>query len=327
MKKKIFILYISLSLVASFHFTAVPAVGAAAFPEKPITLVVHSGAGGGSDIFARTLAAGFDKNRFLPQPIIVENKPGGSGAIAFAYVAGKKNDPYYLLTAVVSLLTVPLIGTSPVTYKNFTPLANFSFDEYVVIARADSKYRSMKEVIADAKSSPKKVTIGGAQVGSADSICTYLIEKDAGVKFNYVVFNSGGAVNTAILGGHVDIAISNPSESLEFMKAGKMKVLGSFSERRLEAMPDIPTLKEQGINAIYVVNRGLAAPADIPKDARKTLEEGFHKYFESDVFKNYVRENMQTAVWMDGEKFGKWLDAENVRYAEILRDMGLIKKK
>ncbi len=251
--------------------------GAAKFPEKPITLVVHAGAGGGSDIFSRTLSATFDKEKLLPQPIVVENKPGGSGAIAFAYVAGKKRDPYFLLTAVTSFLTTPILRKSQITYKEFTPIANFAFDEYMVIVRAESKYKSMKDIVNDAKANPKKITVGGTQLGSSDSICAYLIEKAAGVQLNYIVFNSGGEVNAALMGGHIDIAVANPGEALELAKANKVRTLGVFSEKRLAGAPDVPTLKEQGLNAIYVQNRGLVAPEGIPEDARKVLEEAFLK--------------------------------------------------
>ena len=129
---------------------------AGTFPSKPITIVVHAGAGGGSDIFARTLASAFEKEKLLPQPIVVENKPGGSGAIAFAYVAGKKGDPHFLLTAVTSFLTTPLRGGIPVSYKDFTPIANFAFDEYMVIVKNGSRFDSMKAVIdADTSNSLK----------------------------------------------------------------------------------------------------------------------------------------------------------------------------
>jgi putative tricarboxylic transport membrane protein len=123
----------------------------------------------------------------------------------------------------------------------------------------------------------------------------------------------------------VDIAVSDPGEALELIKAGKVKALGTFSEKRLEAALNIPTLREQGINATYVVNRGLAAPADIPADAHKALEDALHKYYESDSFKKYTKDNIITAAWMDGEKYGKWLDGENVRYTEVLKAMNLIK--
>ncbi len=301
------------------------AYGATNFPTKPITLVVHAGAGGGSDIFSRTLSAAFDKEKILPQPIVVENKPGGSGAIAFAYVAGKRQDPYFLLTAVTSFLTTPILRKSQVTYKDFTPIANFAFDEYMVIVRAESKYKAIKDIVEDAKANPKKITVGGTQLGSSDSICAYLIEKAAGVKLNYIVFNSGGEVNAALMGGHIDIAVANPGEALELAKAKKVRTLGVFAEKRLTGAPDVPTLKEQGLDAIYVQNRGLVAPAGLPEDARSLLEEGLLKYTKSDIYKKYVRENMLSDAWMDGPAFGKWLDKEHARYQEVLKAMGLLK--
>jgi len=299
--------------------------GAAKFPEKPITLVVHAGAGGGSDIFSRTLSATFDKEKLLPQPIVVENKPGGSGAIAFAYVAGKKRDPYFLLTAVTSFLTTPILRKSQITYKEFTPIANFAFDEYMVIVRAESKYKSMKDIVNDAKANPKKITVGGTQLGSSDSICAYLIEKAAGVQLNYIVFNSGGEVNAALMGGHIDIAVANPGEALELAKANKVRTLGVFSEKRLAGAPDVPTLKEQGLNAIYVQNRGLVAPEGIPEDARKVLEDALLKYTKTTIFRDYIKENMLSEAWMDGPTFGKWMEAEYARYQVLLKEMGLLK--
>jgi putative tricarboxylic transport membrane protein len=299
---------------------------AAGFPDKPITIIVHAAAGGGSDIFARTLAAANDKDKFFPQPVVVENKPGGSGAIAFAYVAGKKKDPYFVVTAVTSFLTTPLQGRSPISYKEFTPIANFAFDEYMMMVNTNSKYKSIKDVVAAAKANPQKITVGGTQLGSSDSICAYLIEKAAGIKLNYVVFNSGGEVNAALLGGHIDLAVSNPGEALELMKANKVRLLGVFAEKRLAGAPEIPTMKEQGLDTIYVQNRGLCAPAGIPDDARKVLEEGFLKYYKSEAFKKYCKDNLLTEAWMDGATFGKWLDQENARYAVMLKDMGLIKK-
>ena len=301
------------------------AYGAAKFPEKPITLVVHAGAGGGSDIFARTLSATFEKEKLLPQPIVVENKPGGSGAIAFAYVGGKKDDPYFLLTAVTSFLTTPILRKSSITHKDFTPVANFAFDEYIVIVKADSKFKTMKDIVEAAKATPKKITVGGTQLGSSDSVCAYLIEKAAGVQFNYIVFNSGGEVNAALMGGHIDWAVANPGEAMELAKANKVRTLGVFAEKRLPGSPDIPTLKEQGYNAIYVQNRGLVGPAGMPPEVRKVYEEAFQKYMKTEVWRTYVKDNLLSEAWMDGATFGKWLDGEHARYSDVLKAMGLVK--
>lgn len=297
------------------------------FPEKPITLVVHASAGGGSDIFARTLAAAFEKEKILPQPIVVENRPGGSGATAFSYVYGKKGDPYFLLTAVTSFLTTPMLQaeTLKFNYKDFTPIANFAFDEYMLMVRADSKYKTVKDIVDDAKAKPKEIKVGGTQFGSADSICTYLLEKAAGVKFNYIVFNSGGEVNAALLGGHIEYAVTNPGEALELAKAGKVRLLSVFAEKRLADAPDVPTMKELGYDAVYVQNRGLVAPGGIPEAERKVLEAAMLKYTQTDTFKKYIKDNLLTAAWMDGATFGKWLEAEYTRHLGILKDMGVLK--
>ena len=195
------------------------------------------------------------------------------------------------------------------------------------MVNVNSKYKSVKDVVTDAKANPQKITVGGTQLGSADSVCAYYLEKAAGIKLNFIVFNSGGEVNAALLGGHIDLAVSNPGEALELMKAKKVRLFGVYAEKRLAGAPDVPTLKEQGINAVYVQNRGLCAPADIPEDARKVLEEALLKYTKTETYKKYVKENMLSEAWMDGAAFGKWLDEENGRYAVLLKDMGLIKKK
>jgi putative tricarboxylic transport membrane protein len=145
------------------------------------------------------------------------------------------------------------------------------------------------------------------------------------VQFNYIVFNSGGEVNAALLGGHIDFAVANPGEALELAKANKVRNLGVFAEKRLAGAPEVPTLKELGIDAVYVQNRGLVAPAGIPGDARKALEAGLQKYAKSGIFKKYVSDNMLSEAWMDGPTFGNWLDKEHTRYQTVLKDMGLLK--
>ncbi len=301
-----------------------PATGAG-FPEKPITFIVHASAGGGSDIFARTLTANFEKDKLLPQPVVVENKPGGSGAIAYAYVASKRKDPYFLLTATPSFLTTPILRKSTFGYKDFTPIANFAFDDFFVMVKADSKYHAMKDLIAEARIAAKKVTVGGTQLGGSDSIATYLVEKAANVKFNFIVFNGGGEVNAALMGGHIDVAMTNPGEALELAKANKVRLLGTLAQKRLPSAPDIPTLREQGLDAVFQQHRGVVAPAGISEDARKVLEGAMQRYAKSAAYRKYAEENFLSEGWMDGAAYGKYLDREAVGYPDVLQGMGLLK--
>lgn len=311
---------VALGLVAG------PAVAAEVkYPNKPITLVVQASAGGGSDIFARGIAAGFEKHKLLPQIIAVENKTGGSGAVAFAYVAGKKGDPYYLLNASASFLGVPLMGRSPVNYKSFTPVASLAYDEFVLFVKADSKFKTAQDVVAAAKGKPKTVMAGGSMLGASDSICVYLMEKAGGVKFNYITFPGGSDVNTAILGGHVDFGVGNPADALELAKAGKVRLLGVFAEKRLRQMPELPTMKEQGIDAVFMQGRGIVMPAGVGAAERQTVEDALLKYTKTQDWKTYLETNMLTEAWLDGPAYARWLDEWNGKYAVILKEMGAIK--
>ncbi len=301
--------------------------GASKFPEKPITLVVGSGPGSGVDILGRVIAATFEKHKLLPQPIVVENKTGGSHAVAMAYVGGKKKDPYYLMAVTTLLLLTPLQGNSPINYKDFTPICNLSFDENVLIVNVNSKYKSIMDVVADAKANPEKITMAGSNFGGPGHINTYLIEKAAGIKLKFVSFSGGGDALVALLGGHVDLTLLNPTEVMELLKAKKVRVLGVLPEKRLAGFPDLPTLKEQGVNVLGIgMNRGLCAPGGIPEDARKILEEAFFKFTKTEEYKKLHRDNIITEGWLDGAAFSKYLDQENERSAAILKDMGLLKK-
>ncbi len=305
------------------------AYGAPKFPEKPITLVVHSAPGGGSDSFARMLAAANDKEKFLPQPIVVENKPGGSGAVAFAYVAGKRKDPYFLVTTVSSFLTTPLLTATGVTYKDFTPIASFANDENILIVNANSKYKSLKDIVAAAKAAPETLTVGTQMAGSLGAICTYQFETSAGIRIKNVVLGSGADSVVQVLGGHVDMTICNPGEALELAKANKVRILGVFAQKRLAEAPAVPTFKDEGFDNVPGApnNRGLCAPGGIPEDARKVLEAAFFRYSKSETWKKYVKDNMLALEWMDGPTYGKWLKEQDERYRTIYKEIGVLKEK
>lgn len=224
------------------------------------------------------------------------------------------------------LLAVPIVRKASVTYKDFTPIANFAFDDFILVVRNDPRFKSVADVVAEAKAHPKKVMAGGTQVGSTDSIGTYLFEKAAGVQFNYISFTGAGEVNAALMGGHVDLAMLNPGEAMELAKAKKVRVLCVMAEKRHPGAPDVPACREQGVDVVWRQHRGLAAPAEIPGEARKVLEEAFFKCTQTAGFKKYLEDNSIADGWMDGSTFGAWMARESNRYQEILTGMGLLKK-
>lgn len=296
------------------------------FLTKPIEFVVHSGAGGGSDFMARMVQNIIEKEKMTTHTIVVVNRPGGSGAVAFAYVAGKKGDPHYWLTTTTSFLTTPLQVKSKYDYKDFTPLANLCYDDNFIVVRSESPYKNMRELVEAAKKKPGELKTGVSQALSADLFTFHLIEKETGAKLNHIPFKSGGEVDIALLGGHVDVATSNPATALSHVEAKKMRVLGVTSEKRMEQVPDIPTLKEQGINVVFQQFRAIAAPKDIPGEALKYYEDLFRKLSNSKMWKEkYVKENMLTWDYKNSAETYKMWASENERLAKIMNEMGLIK--
>ncbi|MGI6130179.1 MAG: tripartite tricarboxylate transporter substrate binding protein, partial [bacterium] len=275
------------------------------YPEKPITFLVPMSAGGGSDVMARTIASVMQKDGILPQPLVVENKPGGSGSIGWSYVAGKIGDPYIISTVSSSFWTTPLAGNSPVSYKDFTAISALAMDPFLLMVKEDSPYKTLEDLLEDAKKRPGDISVSGASGWSDDRVCTALLEKAAGVEFNYVPFEGGGDAMTTLLGGHVDLCWANAGEALTQLEAKKARALASTNDDKLTALPDVPTFKELGLGEVtFYQFRGIVAPRDIPEEAVKVLEEAFRKLNNSPTWKkDYVEPNMVTPRYLPADEF------------------------
>jgi putative tricarboxylic transport membrane protein len=293
---------------------------------EPIEYVVQAAAGGGSDIMARTIQTIIEKEKMSTHPITVVNRVGGAGAIAYTYVSGKKGNPYVWASATTGFLQTPLLVKTNYNYKGFTPLCTLAFDDFLVVVRADSPYKTMKDVIDAAKKNPGELKVGGTTAQSPDAIIVFQLERETGVKFNFIAFKGGGEVMVALLGGHIDLASANPGEALAQMEAKKVRVLGASTEARLEGAPDIPTLKEQGMNVVYRQFRSIAAPKDIPREALKYYEELFKKLSENKTWKEkYIKENMLSPYYLNSTETYKFWEKETAWLAQIMKEMKLIK--
>lgn len=296
-------------------------------PEKSVEFVVQAAAGGGSDIFARTIAKILADEKIVTVPIQVVNKPGGSGAIAYSYLNGKKGDPHVIASMTVGYLTTPIQGHSPVSYKNFTNTAVLAVEDYVGVVRADSPYKTLKDLIAAAKQKPNGIRVGGASPSGSDAIIRNRLEKAAGIKLNFIVFQSGGEVNAALLGGNVDFASPNPSEATQLMKAGRLRALAMFSPERLDNFKDVPTAKELGLDVTLDQFRGVVAAGGITKDQAQFWEDAMVKMAKSAGFKKYIDDNGLRPLLKTGAEALKYLDSENQSYTAILTELGTVKKK
>jgi len=170
------------------------------------------------------------------------------------------------------------------------------------------------------------VKVGGSSAPSIDSIITHLVEKATGVQFNFIAFKSGGEVMTNLLGSHIDVASANPGEGLTQIQAKKARVLAAASAKRLASLPDVPTLRESGIDVVATQWRGVAAPKGLPKDAEAALVSAFKRLSDSKVWQEkYLAENNLTPQYQTPEEFRRYLDTDTQQTRQILTEMGLIK--
>ncbi|HEX2922565.1 MAG TPA: tripartite tricarboxylate transporter substrate binding protein, partial [Chloroflexota bacterium] len=306
--------------------------GGAAYPSKPILFVVPYAPGGGSDIIIRTFDKIATEIKALPNPMVIENKAGGSGVTGKSYAKEKPADGYTIMTADDSTTFTALAGQTPWEYNDFTFLAKINRDYNLVVVKSDSPYKTMKELIEAAKAKPKTVKIGGTGVGQVDNIHVALIEKATGAKFTYLSFDSGGQVMTNLLGGQVESAMANPSEAYEQMRAGKVKALGiSAAERQNFNDPmfkDIPTFKESGVDVAVAQWRGINGPKGMKKEHVDYLIAAIKKVCDSPQWKTeYNDKFMQVPTFVPGDEFKAEIDKEYATFKPIFQELGLYKGK
>jgi len=300
---------------------------APAFPTRPIEFVVPYTPGGGSGITAETINKIIQEEKLSPQPLNITYKPGASGQIGWAYVAGRKGDAHTIATCTSSFTTGPLLGQSPLKLEEFTPIAGMALDQQLMVTYPNSPFKTIKDVIEASKKAPKSVKVAGTGAAGADATVAAMIEMATGIKFNLIPFDSGAEVNAAILGGQVDLAISNPNELFPNIEAGKLRPIVVFADERMPAIKDVPTMKEEGYRIVHFTVRGIIAPAGIAQHEQDWLVNLMKKVTESKGWKEYTDKNMMTVKFTGGAEYGKYLAEERDRLKEVFTAMGLIKSK
>ena len=254
----------------------------AQYPERSLSLIVPYGAGGGTDITARLLAK--DLEPVIGKPVTVENRGGGGGWLGWGALAAAKPDGYtigYLnVPSMYAGYLDPAIGRKE-RLESFTPIINHVIDYNIWAVKADSPFKTVKDVIDAAKKQPDTITVSAFGAGSDDHIAILGIEAETGTKFIVVHSKSTAEAKTQALGGHIHVLGANVSEVAEEVRAGQFRLLGVMSPQRSRFLPQAPTFKEQGFNQIWSVTRGIAAPAKLAKEAETKLTAALEKVIGS----------------------------------------------
>ncbi len=295
-------------------------------PDKIVEFVLHSQPGSGMDTLQRMIARFLNDEKIVRPKIQVFNKQGGATTVAVNYVASKAGDPYVLQQWTTSVIMTILRGTTKV--KNITDMALICAlveDPNLLVVRTDSKYKSLKDVIEDARKNPDRVKGSVGSIGGTEHVIMNRLEKAAGVKFNMTAFC--GTSYVPVLGGHTDFTFSTPLDVQESMKAGKLRYLANAGDIRAQVAPDVPTMKELGVNASMRQLRGFFGPPEMPDYAVKFWDQAFTKLLEVNAFKDYLKTVDMEPVYMGPEQLRKFMPDYLKEFAADVKDLEAYVKK
>ncbi len=312
----------TLALCAAGGLAAVDAAAQRSYPSRPIELIVPYAPGGGSGITAEVMKKVITEDKLSPQPINITYKPGASGQVGWTYLATRKGNAHTIATATQSFSYGFVQKQMQVSPEDFTPIAMMLVDTQLMATHPQSGMKNVKDLIAAAAKGPNAIKLGGTGASGSDANMSHMVSTALKIKLNYIPFKSGGEVNAAILGGHLDAALGNPNELAGYIQAGKLVPLVVMGDERLPAMKDVPTMKELGYNVVSRSARGVIAPAGISKEEAAFLVEMMRKVAQSKEWAEYASKNMMVVKFLGGEDYAKFLAEERASLTALLKSMG-----
>ena len=324
------------AVMAAVVLTAGVTAHAAWEPTKSVEFVVPAGTGGGADQMARLIQGIVIKHKLMKEPLIVVNKAGGAGAEGFLEVKGAKGDPHKIVITLSNLFTTPMATGVPFNWRDMTPVSMMALDQFVLWVNAETPYKTAAEYLAAVKAAgPLKFKMGGTGSKQEDQILTVGIERATGTKFIYVPYRGGGEVAVQLVGKHVDSSVNNPIEAVAQWRAGTLRALCVFDEKRMPyktkvtttlAWGDIPTCKESGLPANYVMLRGIFMPPGVTKDQVDFYVNLLKKVQETPDWKTFMETGAFNQTSMSGETFNKWLGSTENMHRELMKEAGFMAK-
>lgn len=310
-----------------------PKKEASGYPDKMITIIAPAGAGGGLDTAARTLAKVSADTGLIEQSISVENQPGGGQVLGMTDFIQKEagNDFKLLLPSTPIVLNyIKKDGTAPYSFRDMTPLARLQVDYPVIAVNADSEFNDLKSFFDAIKADPTSITIaGGGAPGTLDHLNSILLAESQGIDGNqvkYTAYDGGGEAMTALVGGHADALTTDVSGVAEYLKAGKIKVLGVAAPERMTGdFADLVTYKEQGFDVEVANWRGVFGPKDMSDEAKAYWEEKLKDLSDSEEWNAELAKMGVQNGYMNADDFLAALEKEEADYLELYQKLGMAK--
>jgi tripartite-type tricarboxylate transporter receptor subunit TctC len=302
-----------------------------AYPSRAVTMIVPFPPGGVADIVGRPLAAMMEKS--LKQPVVIVNRTGAGGALGMREVARAAPDGYTILMGLSSISIFPVServnGKQPAyELKDFAPIALVTADPTVLVVRADSPYKSVKDFVAAAKANPGKINYSSSGVYGTLHVAMEIFASAAGIKLFHVPYGGGGPAITALLGGQVEASAQGPAAAIGQIKGGKMRALAGWGTERLKLLPDLPTFKELGYQDVeFYIWSGVFAPAATPAPIVSKLRESVKAAATSEDFRNAMEKVSTPVHYLDAPEFAKYWERDAKRLSAAVEKIGKVEEE
>jgi tripartite-type tricarboxylate transporter receptor subunit TctC len=272
------------------------------FPTKPIELIIPYGPGGSHDLTARALAS--VAHQYLGQPMLVVLKPGGGGAVGSQHVIRAKPDGYTLMLGGTGPNTIfALVQKAPIGPDHFTSIARINYSPPIFSVRAGAPWKTFREVLDYMKKNPGKLNFANTGTWGAADFPMRMVARAAGVEYNNIPFDGGGPALLAVLGGNGDGSFLFTPQLLPQIAAGKMRALAVTDARRLRDLPNVPTLREEGVDVVFTQWRSVLAPRGIPRAITDKLEAGLKRATEDGSFQALIKQLGDEIHFQGGKEF------------------------
>lgn len=304
-----------------------PVFAQESYPSRAVTLINPFPPGGAADVVGRPFAAVWEP--IIKQPAVIETKAGAAGAVGAQFAATAKPDGHTLLIHIVSISGFAevdrLFGRQPkFTRADFIPIARFTEGPMVLVVNAETPYKTVKDLIDDAKKNPDKVVFSSSGLYGALHLPTQLFMNAAGIKMRHLPTNGGGPALTAILGNNSQVLASSIAAANTHLKSGKLRAIASYSDKRAPSLPDVPTMKEQGLDVEFYLWVGLFAPKGTPEPVVKSIRESVKAAVATDKFRDSIKNLGDTVNYMDGPDFAKFWDRDAARVEAAVKSIGKV---
>ena len=302
-----------------------PGQAAAWEPNKPIDFIIMAGKGGGADKMARFLQAIIEESKLASKPLVPVNKSGGSGAEALIAAKGANDPDHTIMVTLNSFFTTPLRQSKlGIDIMEFAPVGRMAEDTFLLWVHKDSGIKTFEEFLAKAKADGNQWIMGGTGKAQEDELLTEFLNNNFGLKIKYVPYKGGGEVAKQLAGKHINSSVNNPSEALGFYESGDVVPIVSFTAERLPLFPDVPTVKEQGTDFSYGMQRAVVGAPGMSADALGYYQALFQKVYDSEKWQGYRKKQSLFGEFLSGDPLKTYWDQQRERHRKMLKEMGAI---